>query len=93
MINCFRHRFPLELQGGLAHKALLSRQNIATLLSLYCVSWCRRYCSHEAQWLQATLLLDEFDGAGWSLIADLVAGEKPATELLVSAFVDVPTEF
>ena len=45
------------------------------------------------QWLQATLLLDEFDGAGWSLIADLVAGKRPARELLISAFVDVPKEF
>lgn len=46
----------------------------------------RKYCTNEPEWATATALLDEFGGAGWRLIGDLVSGSQPASELLASPF-------
>ena len=47
---------------------------------------CRKYCMNETDWAVPTVLLDEFDGAGWNLIRDLVTGSRSATELQQNAF-------
>jgi hypothetical protein len=46
----------------------------------------RRYCTNEPEWAAATALLDEFAGAGWQLIGDLVSGRQAASELLANPF-------
>lgn len=46
----------------------------------------RKYCLNEADWSVPTILLDEFDGAGWQLISDLITGSRSAKELEQNAF-------
>lgn len=46
----------------------------------------RRYCTNEPEWASANALLDEFGGAGWQLIGDLVSGSQPTGELLANPF-------
>lgn len=48
---------------------------------------CRRHCRQEPDWAAPSLLLDEYEGAGWSLLMDLIQGEKSAQELLSNPFV------
>ena len=48
---------------------------------------CRRHCNQEPDWAVPATLLDEFDGAGWGLIIDLITGNKSAQELLTNEFV------
>jgi len=50
------------------------------------ISAFRRYCTNEPEWATATALLDEFGGAGWQLIGDLVSGRQAASELLANPF-------
>eukprot|EP00884_Botryococcus_braunii_P022362 jgi/Botrbrau1/880/Bobra.0167s0005.1 len=46
----------------------------------------RKYCLAEPDWASPTLLLDEFDGAGWKLLGDLIQGRGTAREHLSNAF-------
>lgn len=56
------------------------------LTSRGCCCACRKYCLNEADWSVPTILLDEFDGAGWQLISDLITGSRSAKELEQNAF-------
>jgi hypothetical protein len=47
----------------------------------------RRHCRQEPDWVSPSVLLDEYNGAGWALIADLIQGDKSAQELLSNHFV------
>lgn len=50
---------------------------------------CRRYCTNEPDWATATALLDEFDGAGWQLIGDLLGASQNTSELLANPFLQI----
>lgn len=47
----------------------------------------RRHCTQEPQWTSPSVLLDEYEGAGWGLIMSLIKGDKTAQELLANPFV------
>ncbi|CAK0745542.1 hypothetical protein CVIRNUC_001627 [Coccomyxa viridis] len=47
----------------------------------------RRHCNQEPDWSTPAIFLDEFDGAGWALVMELLKGEKSAQELLANEFV------
>ncbi len=49
--------------------------------------WCRRHCNQEPDWSTPAIFLDEFDGAGWKLVSELLGGERSAHELLANEFV------
>jgi hypothetical protein len=55
---------------------------VAVLIHI-CVC-CRRHCTHEPDWTMAAVLLDEYEGAGWQLMTDLIGGTKTAQDLIDS---------
>ena len=63
-------------------KPCLCLVNMRCKLSLSC----RKYCDQEPDWIEAMLLLDQWDGAGWRLIADLAAGTMSASDLVDNQF-------
>ncbi len=71
-----------EAIGG---KALLG----ALVMCMYdiCAVCCRRHCNQEPDWSTPAIFLDEFDGAGWKLVSELLAGERSAQDLLANEFV------
>ena len=69
-----------------AHQhAQVSKSSPALSRALLCMH--RRHCRQEPDWMAPSLLLDEYEGAGWALIAELVKGDMSAQELLSNHFV------
>ncbi|KAK9815061.1 hypothetical protein WJX73_006220 [Symbiochloris irregularis] len=46
----------------------------------------RKYCLNESDWTIPCVLLDEFNGAGWQLVQDLMQGTRRARDLQQNAF-------
>ena len=56
-------------------------------MQLYkCEFHCRKYCEQEPDWMEAMSLLDQWDGAGWRLIAALANGVTSASKLVENEF-------
>lgn len=49
----------------------------------------RKYCMAEPDWASPTLLLDEFEGAGWKLLRGLLEGTSTARDQLANEFCNV----
>lgn len=73
------------MTGYLGGKELLGA--VAMCINDNCAVCCRRHCNQEPDWSTPAIFLDEFDGAGWKLVSELLAGERSAQELLANEFV------